>query len=209
MKRPAAIIFDYGNVIEVPLDRAAFDARLAEMAQEYGFASGPALWKHLYTSDVWQRAKLGQISREAFWRESLAPFGLVTEEEIQVFKARLFEHRGLRPNMRALLGELHPVYRLAVLSNTSRRQFADYLSQRRGLDGMFEVVVSSAEAGLAKPDPEIYRLVLGRLGVEPAQALFVDDLERNTRAAEALGIASIVFISVENLRTALTERGIL
>jgi HAD superfamily hydrolase (TIGR01509 family) len=70
-------------------------------------------------------------------------------------------------------------------------------------------VISSAEIGLAKPDPAIYRLALERLRVQAGEAIFVDDLARNTEAAESIGLPSLVFESPEQLRRELTERGIL
>ena len=54
-------------------------------------------------------------------------------------------------------------------------------------------VVISAEVGMAKPDPAIYRLMLSRLHEAPAEVLFIDNKARNTLAAAALGIPSIVF----------------
>lgn len=207
--RPVAIIFDYGGVLEGPTDPIAFEADLAELAREYGLPSGGALWDHLYVSPAWEKAKRGQITREAFWRDRLAALGIVSNEEIQLFKRRLFRHRGIRPEMRTLLAELHGRYRLAVLSNTSRVGFEEYLRKDRQLEDLLDVVISSAEVGIAKPEPAIYLLTLARLGIRPPQALFVDDLERNTLAAEKLGIPSIVFTSTADLRVHLQCRGVL
>ncbi len=44
-----------------------------------------------------------------------------------------------------------------------------------GLEGMADVVVTSAQAGARKPHPRIYRHTLARCGVEPNRALFVGD----------------------------------
>jgi beta-phosphoglucomutase-like phosphatase (HAD superfamily) len=49
-------------------------------------------------------------------------------------------------------------------------------------------VISSAEEGLAKPRPEIYRRAAARLGLPPEACVFVDDYEANVRAAEELGM---------------------
>lgn len=59
------------------------------------------------------------------------------------------------------------------------------------LDGLFDVVVESAVVGLRKPDPRIYRLVCERLGIDPAEAVFLDDLGVNLKAARALGMTTI------------------
>src|SRR5690606_18358965 len=51
----------------------------------------------------------------------------------------------------------------------------------------------SYEVALAKPEPEIYRLTLNRLGVLPGDTLFVDDRPENIEAAAALGIRTLPF----------------
>lgn len=210
MKGPAAIIFDYGRVIVGPVDPAAFDAGLLALAREHGFGRGIDLWNHIYISRAWEDGKRGRISYDAFWDDRLRALGHESEDAQAAFKHRLFEHWGLLPGMRKLLCELNEHHRLAVLSNTARRGFRAYLTERRGLDpNLFDCVIGSAEAGVAKPDPAIYRLALGRLGITPGEALFVDDMPRNTQAAEAVGIPAVVFTGVGPLRAALEARGVL
>jgi HAD superfamily hydrolase (TIGR01509 family) len=53
------------------------------------------------------------------------------------------------------------------------------------------VSVISGEVGLHKPQPEIYELACERLGVEPSDAVFVDDLRENCKGAEAVGMTAI------------------
>ena len=115
----------------------------------------------------------------------------------------------IHPAMAALLRELKPRYRLALLSNAYQLDMATWLAEARGLAGVFDLVISSAAVGLAKPEPEIYALTLARLDLSPGEALFVDDMPRNTTAAEALGLPSIVFESPEQLRRELSARGLL
>ncbi len=207
--KPVALIFDYGRVLVGPLDADVFQANLDELARECGFERGAGLWNHIYASEAWEQAKRGRITHETFWADRLAALGITAEGARGEFKARLYRHWGLLPGMRELLIDLSKRYRLAILSNTSRREFATYVAARRGLDGLFEVIISSAEAGVAKPDVAAYWIVLERLGIRPAEALFIDDLPRNTAAAEAFGIPSIVFTTPEALRAELEARGIL
>lgn len=206
---PKAIIFDYGNVLEGPLNEEAFQADLAVLAQQVGLESGRDLWMHFYVCDAWEKAKRGQMSRSDYWTDRLGALGIGGEQASTEFKHVLHRHRGLRPEMHQLLRKLHGLYRLAVLSNSSRPELADYLAGRRGLAGLFDVVVSSAEVGLAKPEPAIYRLALKRLGVKPGEALFIDDLARNTCIAESMGIRSIIFTTPDALRRELEAQGIL
>jgi len=206
---PNALIFDYGGVIEGPLNEEGFQNDLATLAAQHGFHTGKDLWHHLYISPAWEEAKRGKISRDEFWIDRLSALGLYNKEERDEFIHRLFQTRGIRPEMRNLLTELKSVCRLAILSNTARQNFSLYLEERRGLNGLFDLVISSAEVGLAKPNPQIYLLTLERLGVLPGEALFVDDLVRNIQAAEQLGIGAILFSSPTQLRNEMMTRGIL
>ena len=57
---------------------------------------------------------------------------------------------------------------------------------------LFDATVISGEVGLHKPQPEIYRLAAERLGVEPADCVFVDDLRENCEGAEAVGMTALL-----------------
>lgn len=52
-------------------------------------------------------------------------------------------------------------------------------------------VVESCLEGVCKPDPRIYQLCLQRLGLQPSEAIFLDDLGQNLKAAANLGIHTI------------------
>jgi HAD superfamily hydrolase (TIGR01509 family) len=58
-----------------------------------------------------------------------------------------------------------------------------------GLDGFFATAVTSARAGAPKPDPRLFRLALGELGVEPGRALHIGDSDADREGAQAAGIA--------------------
>jgi putative hydrolase of the HAD superfamily len=57
---------------------------------------------------------------------------------------------------------------------------------------LFDDTVISGEVGMHKPQPEIYVLACERLEVEPAQAVFVDDLRENCEGAEAVGMTALL-----------------
>jgi putative hydrolase of the HAD superfamily len=57
---------------------------------------------------------------------------------------------------------------------------------------LFDATVISGDVGMHKPQPEIYRLASQRLGVEPGEAVFVDDLRENVAGAEAIGMAGVL-----------------
>jgi epoxide hydrolase-like predicted phosphatase len=63
---------------------------------------------------------------------------------------------------------------------------------RELLEELFDTVVISAEVGLHKPQPEIYRLAAERLAQPPESCVFVDDLRENCAGAEAVGMTAIL-----------------
>ena len=57
---------------------------------------------------------------------------------------------------------------------------------------LFDATVISGDVGLRKPQPEIYLLACQRLGVEPAECVFVDDLRENCAGAGAVGMTGVL-----------------
>lgn len=93
-----------------------------------------------------------------------------------------------------LVGELKRAgYRLYVLSNMSR-EFIDFL-RRADVYALFDGEVVSCEEGTVKPEPRIYRILLDRYGLDPAQTLFIDDRAANIAAAREAGIDGFLFDS--------------
>ncbi len=91
-----------------------------------------------------------------------------------------------------LVGELKRAgYRLYVLSNMSR-EFIDFL-RRADVYALFDGEVVSCEEGTVKPEPRIYRILLDRYGLDPAQTLFIDDRAANIAAAREAGIDGFRF----------------
>jgi epoxide hydrolase-like predicted phosphatase len=204
-----AIIFDFGGVISVPDDEDAWRTHKDAVGAALGFESGTALWYYIFGGEEWWLAKTGQIGDDEFWRRLLEPLGLATLAGRREWVRRLYGPFGdVHPRMRELLGRLKGRYKLALLSNASD-WLGTALSEKFQLDEAFDVALVSALVGLAKPDPAIYELTLERLGTLASQTLFIDDQARNTQAAEALGIPSIVFPGVEELWTELAARGLL
>jgi putative hydrolase of the HAD superfamily len=57
---------------------------------------------------------------------------------------------------------------------------------------LFDALVISGEVGLHKPQPEIYRLAAERVGAQPSDCVFVDDLRENCEGAERVGMTAIL-----------------
>ncbi|NLH83775.1 MAG: HAD family phosphatase [Phyllobacteriaceae bacterium] len=77
-------------------------------------------------------------------------------------------------------------YRLAVCSNSIRTTI-EVMMSRAALDGYLDFVISNQDVVRAKPDPEMYRTAITRLGLEPTDCLVVEDNENGIRAARGAG----------------------
>ena len=88
--------------------------------------------------------------------------------------------------MLGVLRSLRRSTRVALLSNGTTRLRRD-LHVLDLLDE-FDVVFNTAELGVAKPDPVVFRTVLDALDLRPDEAAFVDDMPENVAGAAAVGL---------------------
>jgi 2-haloacid dehalogenase len=88
---------------------------------------------------------------------------------------------------------------LYALTNWSHETFPVARARFSWLEHFRDILVSG-EVGMKKPDPRIFRLMLERIGVEPAAVLLIDDVVDNVQAARALGIQAVRFTSPAALR---------
>jgi 2-haloacid dehalogenase len=73
---------------------------------------------------------------------------------------------------------------------------------------LFSGIVISGMEQMAKPDGEIYELLLDRFGLEPGSTLYIDDNAGNLEPASALGLATVHYRSPDSLRRALVDAGL-
>ena len=116
----------------------------------------------------------------------------------------------IRPHMVDLIRDLKKHYKVGLLSNFPKDWLPKILASH-DLSYLFDSLTISAELGsdIAKPDSAIYLDALGKLGVLPQEAVFVDDREVNVSGAEAVGMQGIFFSSYEDFLATLSARGII
>ena len=102
---------------------------------------------------------------------------------------RLFA--GLEPEERMLESVRH-VRSSGAPTGLISNSWGTGIYERGRFEGLFDVTVISGEVGMHKPQPEIYLLACERLGVEPGDCLFVDDLRENCAGAEAVGMSALL-----------------
>jgi len=107
-----------------------------------------------------------------------------------------------------LVRALRPEFKVSVLSNADaslRRR----LETELGIHDLFDDVVCSAEVGMAKPEAAVFRLAASRLGLAPAECVFVDDAAENVAAARAVGMTALHYRAHrgDDLRAGLRDVG--
>lgn len=158
----------------------------------------PVYWHHRDALDS------GSIRVVEYWQRVAADLG-ASWDLPTIQRLWAIDFRGwitVEPGTVQLIDELRQGgTRLALLSNAGF-DFGDAFRNAPFSYG-FEKVFVSAEMGLLKPDPEIYRRAAEGLGIELAEMVFVDNKVANVESATALGVTGHVFTSVKGLRTFL------
>ena len=157
-------------------------------------------WRHRTDYD-------GGLTGEEYWRRVLDGSGSVSGEVIAALIDADFQSwSDYRPEVWDLAAAFRARGgRTAMLSN-GVVEIVNRLRSERRLERWFDVVVASCEVGRCKPDPEIYRICLERLGLTADATLFVDDRMENLQAARDIGLHTQHFLgdsSVSDLRRAL------
>jgi putative hydrolase of the HAD superfamily len=192
------IVFDYGEVLSMSPsehDKLA----ILEVAGVEADAFWPAYWRHRDALDH------GTISVPEYWAKLAADLG-VEFGASQVHRLWAVDFRSWISVEPGSIDILHALSaggtRLALLSNAGF-DFGDAF-RYSPMGALFEKVFVSAELGLLKPDPEIYRHVAHELGIEPAEMVFIDNKKVNVDGAESIGVTGHHFVGVAELRTFLT-----
>ncbi|MDE0940862.1 MAG: HAD-IA family hydrolase [Alphaproteobacteria bacterium] len=108
----------------------------------------------------------------------------------------------IQPEMVTALSIVAKHYKTACLTNNmqtghgpSMTGDADKAADIAKIMEIFELVVESSKIGVRKPEPKFYQTACEMLGVEPSQAVFMDDLGVNLKPAKAMGMTTIKVLS--------------
>ena len=184
------VLFDFGGV----LWNMRWDV-CRELEEAHGLPRR-ALFETLYRTPTWEAIQRGRGDREAWLEEAHRLLEARAGRTLPRLHAAWRATQHLISEHVALVQELRPAYRIGILSNSDpslRNRLRDGLRDGLGIHDLFDALVCSAEAGMAKPEPEIYRLAAKQLGLQPEVCVFVDDYEPNVVAAEEVGMRGILF----------------
>ncbi|MBU0636489.1 HAD family phosphatase [Candidatus Micrarchaeota archaeon] len=110
------------------------------------------------------------------------------------------------PEMLELVNALKQNYRLGIISNSDAINSPNYA--QKGWYAPFEVLILSHELGLLKPDLKIYEIALEKMHAEAEECLFIDDQEDCLKTARELGMKTILYRSIDQLKKDLKKQSI-
>jgi FMN phosphatase YigB (HAD superfamily) len=191
-----AILIDIGGVLwhpnETPLS-VNWAARCGLSPKEFD--------EIVYNSEWGSQALLGRITGEEMWENIGNKLGLspiersLCEEE---YWAGIWDTE--------LLDYCHTIksrYKLGIVSDaesTARARVKPWVNE-----SLFDVIVFSSEVGVCKPDTKIFRSAFEQLGLNASETLLIDDREKNTHGAKALGIHTILYQNRNQALAAINE----
>ena len=192
-----AVIFDLGGVVlGSPLHA------IARYERDHGIPTGfiNRVVVESGSGGAWSRLERGELELEAFY----AAFEGDCQAAGEAISARLLMQRIAeisqpRPIMLAAVGAIRSRgLKAAALTNN----WVGEGDSTRPLEPLFDAFIESSALGLRKPDPRIYRHACSVIEVEPARAVFLDDIGRNLKTARELGMTTI---KVDEPEAALAE----
>jgi putative hydrolase of the HAD superfamily len=165
--------------------------------EAFGVWWGEALWGDFAGEGDVPRAMRAFVPgfRAAVWRDALASAGKDDAELGDALRDTYIRARRSRetidPDAESVLADLGRDHRLALLTNGAGDVQREKLS-RTTLARHFGAIVISGEAGVGKPDPRAFAIVLERLGVAKDAATMVgDSLPRDIGGAQGSGLRAI------------------
>ena len=181
-----AVVFDIGGVLEITPRTGWVEKWEARLHLKPGELDERLM-------DVWRDGSSGSISEEEV-EKSIGEIMGMDQRQVESLMADLWEEYlgELNVELAAYFSSLRPRYQTALLSNSfsgarSREQ------ERYHFDEICDLLIYSHEEGIAKPERRIFELTCERLGIQPAEIVFLDDVEPNVTAAREFGIQAVLF----------------
>ncbi len=207
MRQRAALLFDaYGTIIDVgTYHRDITEYVLEECNSLYGRKIDPEEFNGFWNKDF-ERAFSDVNAYCGEFRNVRALYGISTkrvlsgygialtdtrvEELNTVYKKMLDEAIAVTPDVKKTLSALHSEgYDMGLVSNGDTEELLEHMN---GVKDYFDVIVTSEDLSVYKPDPRIFAEAVRRVGAHKEQTVFIgDSLTSDVLGAKKSGIKSV------------------
>ncbi|MCQ3035172.1 MAG: HAD family phosphatase [Bacilli bacterium] len=182
------VIFDCGGVLTncVPFEYVKALGLSKEMEEE--------LSNVIYNSKIWEKSDYGMYKTQEDMIEAFVEENPSYEALIRKFFSPgwMMFYYPFQIGQNFLIKLREEGYKIYILSNYAAEGFA-YCENTYDCFKYIDGKVVSADVGVIKPDPRIYKILLEKYNLNPEECIFLDDRERNCEGARKVGIKSIVY----------------
>ncbi|MDE1856510.1 MAG: HAD family phosphatase [Candidatus Micrarchaeota archaeon] len=151
------------------------------------------------------RMEYGRLSQERFERLASDALKLPRRDLswVKVYEVQATVNR----KMLDLAERISLRYKIALLSNVSMSRYL-VATERFVPERIFGRRFVSYRIHMRKPESRIYRYVLGKMGVKPEEAVFIDDMPANVKGARSVGMHAVRFKGYDNTVAELKRLGV-
>jgi len=192
------VVFDLGNVLLSFIPSEYFDKK------SYPENIKTRILSDIFHSEEWQMLDRGEITTEEVIDIIALRSSLKRDEIAHVFNLRTDILYPLDNNIKLLPILKKRGYRLYFLSNFPMDIFEEVASGYYFFK-YFDGGVISAHAKSSKPDSLIYKILIEKYSLIPEECLFIDDLEKNVKASETLGMKGITTLGSLDISKEIEE----
>lgn len=154
--------------------------------------------------ELYQEFNDGKITPEKFWREASNKLkineSILKKSWLNALKA-IFT---INENFEEIIKNMKKLgYKIATITNTNKFHFDFH--KKFGHYKYFDVVIASFEVGIQKPDERIYVILMQKLNLQPKEILFIDNSGDNLSIAKKLGMETLIYTDLEDLKKNLSD----
>ena len=198
------IIFDFGGVLVVKGKFNTLEMTISKVI----FKDGNLRERHIKQEikEFWNLWKTDQISEKEFFQKAKDKLNI--KPPIFLLKRQLYSSHKPEKELFLLIKKLKQNYKIYLLSNHAKEWYNSQ-NKKLKLKELFDGIMTSFQAKIAKPDMKIYKLLLEKFKLKPKECLFIDDQKENLIPARRLGIKTIHYLSPAQLKRELKKHGII
>jgi len=140
---------------------------------------------------------LGKISEDKYFKRVMEKNKL--KININKFKRCIRRNFNEIKGVKKIILKLRKNYKLGLLS-THAKEWIDYCNKKFNFYSLFDQKTFSYEIKVAKPNRKAYLYIIKKFKTIPKCCLFIDDQEKNLKAAGILGMKTILFKNAKQLK---------
>ncbi|MBI5073465.1 HAD family phosphatase [Candidatus Woesearchaeota archaeon] len=189
------IIFDIGGILVENYDIPMFDALAKACSKSKNIIEEEC-------TELMQRSERGEITEYEFMEQFLKKMHCKEDPKLilEVRRKATKEMHGTRE----LIEKIKKHYKVAFATNNAREEF-EYNNKVMRFDKLFDWGIASWQAHARKTEPKMFEEILKHFKVKPEETIFIDDSAKNLVAPKALGMQTIQFVSLEQLKDELKK----